>query len=185
MAGIETWSRCRVHGTWTDALGSRLQGTYEATITGRVTNRAMDSGAGDTGVIIPAGRYASGILNINDLAKPSLDIDLPATDDIDIPDAGWAVILTVRVRGDKETVETYTLRALPSDGDINLVSVLPDKQTAVLVGPAGLKIGIAGGVPLLSSRGYVMDANGNEIITTTDANSLPISDVDLSALITN
>ena len=53
---IASWSLVRVYGTWTDAKGNMLSGTYKISVPARLTNSTDD-------LIIPAGTYDSGALN--------------------------------------------------------------------------------------------------------------------------
>ena len=154
---IDSWAKARVYGTWTDADGNRIEGRVEASISARLTSTVAD-------VIVVPGKYAGATapLNVVDLEAPAYEAMIPATDDSEIPQTGWAVFLKVSLDGG--IVENYTLRDIPSGGSINLRDVLPDSGTRnVVTGVTALKLGIPGGVAMLNSDGYVTDAFGNAI----------------------
>lgn len=163
---IESWSKCRVHGTWA-AEGNRLPGSVVTTISARVTNTADD-------IIIPAGKYVPGCVKLGTSADaPSLDFPCPATDDPDIPETGWGVTIVVSFENAGIKSETYVLDEIPSGGVIDLRTVIPTTVASPL-GAASLKLGQPGGVALLDADGAVVDANGTPVTpvamtTLTDA----------------
>lgn len=172
---IESWSKCRVYGTWTDAEGNRLPGSVATTISARVTNTADD-------IIIPAGRYQPGCSKLDTSASaPSLDFQCPATDDPDIPETGWGVTIVVVFDGAGIKPETYVLDTIPSGGVIDLRTVIPT-MVAKPLGEASLKIGQPGGVAMLNADGAVVDATGTPVSvgTGTSGAMTPLTDADLA-----
>ena len=167
---IPSWSSCRVYGTWTDVEGNRLPGTVTAAISARVTNKADD-------LIIPAGRYDRGCVDLNttDPTRPALDFPAPATDDPDIPETGWALQVVVTFANKSIKSETYVLKDLPSDGTVDLRTIIPSSAGAINFGAAGFKVGIPGGVPLLDSEMRLVDAGGN--IITTDGTTIDLDGI--------
>ena len=167
---IPSWSNCRVYGTWTDVEGNRLPGTVTAAISARVTNKADD-------LIIPAGRYDRGCVDLNttDPTRPALDFPAPATDDPDIPETGWALQVVVTFSNRSIKSETYILKDLPSDGAVDLRTIIPSSAGAINFGAAGFKVGIPGGVPLLDSEMRLVDAAGN--IITTDGTTIDLDGI--------
>ena len=167
---IPSWSNCRVYGTWTDAEGNRLPGTVTAAISARVTNKKDD-------LIIPAGRYDRGCVDLNttDPTRPALDFPAPATDDPDIPETGWALQVVVTFANKSIKSETYILKDLPSEGTVDLRTIIPSSAGAINFGAAGFKVGIPGGVPLLDSEMRLVDAAGN--IITTDGTTIDLDGI--------
>ena len=160
---IPSWSTCRIYGTWTDAGGTRLAGRAVTSISARVTNVYDD-------LIIPAGSYPPGCVDLNvvDPTKAALDFQAPATDDPDIPEDGWQIKIVVSFSNHQIKDETYILSTVPSNGVIDLRTIVPVTSTPISFGTAGFKVGIPGGVPLLNSDMQLVDAMGNTIATAPD-----------------
>ena len=53
-----------------------------------------------------------------------MDIEVPATDDPEIKESGWAVVVEVRLC-DRRGVESYTLTDLPTGGTVDLADYVP------------------------------------------------------------
>ena len=119
MSIRDTLERVRVSADFTDADGRRLAGSYSTRIDSRLTSTEGD----DT--IIPAGIVPSacGHLSTDDRRR-SLDIRVPATDDPEIREDGWRVIITV-VFCERRGSETYVLEDIPAGSEINLADVVP------------------------------------------------------------
>lgn len=119
MSIRDTLERVRVSADFTDADGRRLAGSYSTRIDSRLTSAEGD----DT--IIPAGIVPSacGHLSTDDRRR-SLDIRVPATDDPEIREDGWRVIITV-VFCERRGSETYVLEDIPAGSEINLADVVP------------------------------------------------------------
>ena len=119
MSIRDTLERVRVSADFTDADGRRLAGSYSTRIDSRLTSAEGD----DT--IIPAGIVPSacGYLSTDDRRR-SLDIKVPATDDPEIREDGWRVIITVVFCGRRGS-ETYVLEDIPAGSEINLADVVP------------------------------------------------------------
>ena len=119
MSIRDTLERVRVSADFTDADGRRLAGSYSTRIDSRLTSTEGD----DT--IIPAGIVPSacGHLSTDDRRR-SLDIRVPATDDPEIREDGWRVIITVVFCGRRGS-ETYVLEDIPAGSEINLADVVP------------------------------------------------------------
>ena len=119
MSIRDTLERVRVSADFTDADGRRLAGSYSTRIDSRLTSTEGD----DT--IIPAGIVPSacGYLSTDDRRR-SLDIKVPATDDPEIREDGWRVIITVVFCGRRGS-ETYVLEDIPAGSEINLADVVP------------------------------------------------------------
>ena len=119
MSIRDTLERVRVSADFTDADGRRLAGSYSTRIDSRLTSTEGD----DT--IIPAGIVPSacGHLSTDDRRR-SLDIKVPATDDPEIREDGWRVIITVVFCGRRGS-ETYVLEDIPAGSEINLADVVP------------------------------------------------------------
>lgn len=159
---IASWSTCRIYGTWTDAEGNRLPGKASTSLSARVTNISDD-------LIIPAGSYQPGCVDLNTVnpSVPSLDFQAPATDDPDIPESGWQIKVVVSFANHTIKDEVYILNSVPSNGVVDLRTIVPATSNPVSFGSAGFKVGVAGGVPLLNSEMQLVDAYGNPIGSTT------------------
>lgn len=160
---IPSWSLVRVYGSWTDATGQLLGGTYEIKIPARLTNSADD-------LIIPAGVFATGQLNTV-AGSPSLDVLTPSNNDPDIEQTGWKAILTVKFADPNRASEVYTLdtpianRPVGQGGNGLGVNVRTLALTATIAPQTALyPVGVAGGLAKLSVDGTaVLDASGNPI----------------------
>lgn len=129
--GIETtWARTRVHATYEDADGTRINGSVVVRSDSRLTSTENPD------LVIPAGviQSATMSLNTNKRMGASYDAYLPATDDNEITETGWKIILTVKFCGHRPD-ETYVfgddptnnghLAKLPSGGTVNLADIVP------------------------------------------------------------
>ena len=125
MPIANTWGRCRVTGTFTNADGDRLGGRVTARIDHRLTSSA------EGGTVVPAGVIpsASKQLQTSTDAEHSYDALLPATDDPEIQETGWTITLSVDFCGRRRT-ETYRVGGrdgaqLPSGGTVDLSTLVP------------------------------------------------------------
>lgn len=130
VAPSPSWQTVRVYGTWRNTLDGTLKpGTYTATIPVRLVSAIDDS-------IFPPGVAASGALSTSTVDVdpadtyadgPSLDLQLPATDDPDISGEPWFLTLTVAFTGG--IVETYVLPVRLSDvpNGIDLLNLAPQE----------------------------------------------------------
>ena len=168
----ESWSKCRVHGTWMDAEGNRLPGSVVTTISARVTNTVENA-------IIPAGKYMPGCVKLGISASaPSLDFQCPATDDPDIPEVGWGMTVIVTFDDPRIKSETYVLDTIPSGGVIDLRTIIPTTVASPL-GAASLKVGRPGGVALLNADGVVVNADGTPIASSGTMTTLTDADLEI------
>lgn len=134
MPLVPSYNTRRVFGTWVKQGGAEMRpGSYKVTVPVRVTNATDD-------VIIPAGVYETGTLNTTP-GVPSLDIQVPCTDDPDNLPQGWQ--LHVEVTFQDAPGEKYVLD-VPVEGDdgINLRAVvlsetLPVPKDVLIVGARG------------------------------------------------
>lgn len=149
---VPSWNRARVYGTWVAPQGDAMRaGTYKVTIPVRVTNATDD-------VIIPAGTFASGSLNTTP-GVPSLDIELPCTDDPDNSPVGWQA--TIEITFPDAKGERYVIDVPLDGGDINLRSVV---LTESLPAPVPVLIrGVPGGLATLDRDGDVVNAAGEKV----------------------
>jgi hypothetical protein len=148
-----SWDKVPVYGTWVTQAGDLMGGKYKVTVPTRVTSITDD-------VIIPAGVFARGELQITDTLLPSFSVDVPSTNDPDISEEGWKLVVEVHL--DNGTTENYVLE-VPFDADpINLreciLSTFLPKQVATF------KVGEAGGFALLDGDGDVIDADGTKVL---------------------
>jgi hypothetical protein len=103
-----SWSVRRVYGTYRNIQSLTMEpGTWSASITGRVVNTL----AGGARQIFRAGPIGSGSLNTTE-GQPSIDLQLPVTDDPDNTPAGGAITLVVTFAAGGS--ETYTISPLES-----------------------------------------------------------------------
>ena len=159
---IDSWSLVRVFGTWVNHGGTKLAGKYKVTIPARLTNSADD-------LIIPAGIFAQGDLVVAE-GVPSLSLMVPATDDPDIQQDGWLVIVEVSFSG-AQAAERYIIevpiadRPSPDGGTgagVNLRTIMLTAQQPPQIAMYG--VGRRLGLALLSEDGLaVLDADGNPI----------------------
>lgn len=133
MPLVPSYNTQRVYGTWVKQGGAEMRsGSYKVTVPVRVTNATDD-------VIIPAGVYETGTLNTTP-GVPSLDIQVPCTDDPDNLPQGWQ--LHIEVTFQDAPGEKYVLN-VPTEGDgINLRTVvlsetLPVPKDVLIVGARG------------------------------------------------
>lgn len=148
-----SWNLVRVFGTWGGQNGALLAGNAKVTIPVRVTNRTDDR-------IIPRGKFLEVPLQTSNATAPSLDIQVPATDDPDNNETGWKVLLEVSFTNGADT-EVYTLDVPYQSAGIDLATValpqtIPQQQ-------ANYKVGVAGGLARLDANGKVVDATGNPV----------------------
>ena len=150
---IPSWNHKRVYGTWIKQGGDAMRaGTYKVTVPVRVTNATDDA-------IIPAGTFATGSLNVTP-GVPSLDIQVPCTDDPDNFPTGWQV--DIEVTFTDAPGEKYVLSIPVAGADINLRNVVLT-QTLPTVQSVLIK-GVAGGLAVLDADGDVVDADGVKVI---------------------
>jgi hypothetical protein len=162
MGLLDSWNTVRVHATWSLPDGSALvPGDYTVTVP-RLTNSTDD-------VIIPAGTYKAASLNVTS-GVPSLDIQVPATDDPDIEQADWKLTISVTLKPSgptgKASTELYVIDvpvALSGDPNgIDLRQIALSQQIAPQIALYG--VGVPGGLAKLSADGTaVLDADGNPI----------------------
>lgn len=162
---ISSWSLVRVYGTWTDHQGMLLAGNYKIKVPTRLTNSADD-------IIIPAGVFASGMLNTT-AGVPSLSVLCPSTDDPDIQQDGWLleveVTFTFGLAGEKYVIEVPISNRPIEDGGnglgINLRTIALTSQLPPQAAMYG--VGTAGGLAVLSNDGTsVLDSNGDPIASS-------------------
>lgn len=127
-----SWATTRVYGTWKGHSGAMLAGSYKVTIPVRVTNQAND-------VIIPAGIYAQGALNVGD-GTPSIDLQIPCNNDPDNSPTGWQATIEVTFSGGAAG-DLYVLDT-PVGVEVNLRTVvlaatIPAVQSVLIRGVAG------------------------------------------------
>lgn len=152
-APTTSWNLVRVYGTWRGQDGGLRAGTYKVTIPVRITNATDD-------VIIPAGVYAEGALQTSVNGSPSLDVQVPATDDPDNLETGWKVRIEVRFT-DGAAAETYQIDVPYASAGVNLRTIVLSPNPTVQA--AQLKVGLAGGLARLDSDGDVVDADGIKV----------------------
>lgn len=159
---IASWQLVRVYGTWTDANGAALAGTYTISVTRRLTNATDD-------LIIPAGVFKSGALSTG--GSVSLDVMTPATDDVDIEQTGWPIQVDIRFTDTARVPESYLItvpyanRPVVDGGNgfgVNLRTVALATEVAPVIATYG--VGIPGGLARLSIDGQsVLNADGVSI----------------------
>lgn len=163
MGLLDSWNTTRVHAKWSLPDGSALvPGSYTVTVP-RLTNSTDDA-------IIPAGTYSSGSLATTGTG-PSLDIQVPCTDDPDIEQDGWKLVISVKLTppGGSPTVENYAIDVpVALTGDPNGIDLRDYPQSAQITPQTGLYgVGIAGGLAKLSADGTtVLNAQGEPLIET-------------------
>lgn len=153
---VPSWNTKRVFATWLKQAGLEMRaGTYKVTVPVRVTNATDD-------VIIPAGTYASGSLNVTS-GTPSLDVQIPCTNDPDNSPNGWQVQIDITFTD--AAGEKYLLDVPIVGGDINLRTVV---LTASIPAPVPVLIrGVAGGIAELDADGDVTDAAGAKVLPSS------------------
>jgi len=154
MAGpTPSWNLSRVHCLWySQGAGSNLKpGTYKVTIPARITSAVDDS-------VVPAGVWDSGDLNVR-AGSPSLDILVPATDDPDILERGWKVVIEVKFTDTSAVPEKYIID-VPVSGEVNLRGITPVGSSNPPM-TSTIPIGAPGGFVLYDKNGDVRDAAGN------------------------
>jgi hypothetical protein len=163
---LESWNLVRVYGTWVTPDGATmLSGTYTITIPGRLTNSTDDR-------IIPAGTFASGQLNTTPGSGASLDIMVPATDDPDIEQDDWKLVITVKFSGAAQEIyeiDVPVANRPSADGGngagVNLRQIALSAQITPQIALYG--VGVPGGLARLSTDGLaVLNANGDPITGT-------------------
>lgn len=154
MPVLPSWGTHRVYATFRSlADGSWLAGTVTVSLPVDVHSITDDA-------IIPKGRHLQQPLN-TDSGSPSLDINVPASDDPDNLPQDFYVEIIVQLT---EPRVTYTYKIpTPLGGETNLRTVL-DPKSVTVDGP--LFVGVAGGLARLSSDGLsVLNADGDPIST--------------------
>ena len=152
---IPIWDAVPVTGRWYNQDGTLKPGSYEVTIPVRLTS------ATGTKAIIPAGQFASGTLN-TDSGSPSLSLSVPATDDPDIRETGWKVVVKVTFASGTETYNLDVPIAAAGTGGIDLHDYVPVAGPPPVLA-ASVKLGLPGGVALLDTNGDVIDSTGTPI----------------------
>lgn len=151
-----SWNPVRVYGRWRNLDGTLKAGTYKVTLPVRITNSADD-------VIIPAGVLMQGALQTASGTAPSLDVQVPATDDPDNLPQNWQIQIDITF-ADGSAAETYRVAvplALGTTTGLNLRTVLLPQTI-----PTGqiLIAGIPGGLAELDVDGDVVDADGVKVV---------------------
>jgi nitrous oxidase accessory protein NosD len=153
----------RVYGTYRNVLSLNMEpGTWSASITGRIVNTL----AGGAKQIFRPGVIGSGNLNTIE-GQPSIDLQLPVTDDPDNSPSGGAVILTITfAAGGSEVFTISPLEAWPvgttgGSGGTDLATLLDPASTPSA--PPYVMLGVAGGVAELDADGDVIDAAGGKL----------------------
>lgn len=149
------WNLVTVQSTWHNQDGSKKAGAYTVTIPERIVSVTDD-------VIIPAGQFTSGELNVS--TGPSLSVQVPAMDDPDILPRGKDLVIEVTFT-DGSPSETFKVSPTLAGGTLNLRTVpLPSNGSA----PSNLAyIGVPGGVAKLDADGDVVDADGVKVISSS------------------
>lgn len=132
-APAPSWNTVRVFGTWHNLDGTMKPGKWTLTFPVRVVNTTNDA-------IIPAGT-TSGSLQTSNTGAPSLDTQVPATDDPDNTPNGWQYRLDVTFT-DNSTKETYFLDVPVAGpaidlGTVVLSTTIPTSQDLIVRGVAG------------------------------------------------
>lgn len=167
--GIETsWAKARVVGIYEDADGARLAGAITTSIDSRLTSVA------DTNTVIAAGRIPSACkrLNTNEDLGPSIDVMLPSTDDTEIQESGWKIILRVTFCAHRPA-ETYVFDKLEGGKTYDLSEFVPiDSATAEALDSSVHIIEGRPGVGIAS----ITDADGDGIatVTLTDGSTMDV-----------
>lgn len=160
-----TWSVRRVYGTYRNRQTLAMEpGTWTTTATGRIVNTLAD---GKKQIFRP-GQIASGNLNVTE-GQPSIDLELPVTDDPDNSPSGGAITLTITFTGTGGGSEVYTISPLESwptgtvggSGGTDLATLLDPVLTPSA--PPLVSVGVAGGVARLDSAGDVVNADGDKV----------------------
>lgn len=148
------WNQVTVTGSWNNYDGTKKAGSYTVDILERIVSITDD-------VIIPAGRFTSGDLNVS--TGPSLSVQVPAMDDPDILPRGKDLVITITFT-DGAPSETFKFSPTLAGGTVNLRTIpLPSNGSA----PSNLAyIGVPGGVAKLDSDGDVVDADGVKVISS-------------------
>jgi hypothetical protein len=138
----------RIIGTW-ESGGARVPGTYRVILPVRITDTTGN-------LVHHKGIYASGNLTVS--GSTSLDINVPATNDVDLSPQGWQIIVQAFFTAGGS--ETYVIPA-PDAGTTDLSDVvLPE----TLGEPEPVLIrGVAGGIAELDADGDVIDADGAKV----------------------
>lgn len=151
-APTPSWNLVRCYGTWNNQDGTKKQGSYRVTIPQRVTSAVDDA-------VIPPGIFASGALNTG--TGPSLDVQIPATDDPDISPVGFSVQIEVMF-SDGTASETFFVKPSVSGPAVNLRQyALP---SGVPVPETLLHRGVPGGLAELDRDGDVINAAGQKVV---------------------
>lgn len=155
MSVLPSWGTHRVYATYRSLTdGSWLAGTVTVSLPVDVHSVTDDA-------IIPKGRHINAQPLNTTTGLPSLDINVPASDDPDNLPQDFYVEITVQLN---EPRVNYTYKIpTPLGGETNLRTIL-DPDSVTVDGP--LFVGVAGGLARLSDDGTnVLDAQGNPIST--------------------
>ena len=125
-----SWQTVRVFGTWRNTLDGTLKpGTYRDTVPVRLISAADDS-------IFPPGVAADGVLNTSPVDTdpndtyadgPSLDLQLPATDDPDIAGESWFHTLVVDFAGGGRETYVFAVSLQQAANGIDLLNIAPQE----------------------------------------------------------
>ena len=158
-APTAAWALARVYGTFVDQDSTPSEGTYKFTVPVRIVNTADD-------VIVQGGTFATGNLSTTP-GGPSIDVQVPVTDDPDNNLGGWKVKLEVTISG---KTDTYYLDVPYADRPIGAGGTGDGVNLADVVFPSEIptasptyRTGVPGGLCLLNLDGNPVDADGNEI----------------------
>lgn len=161
-APVPSWNLVRLYGTWRGMGGELKQGTYTVTVPARITNSTNDA-------IIPAGVFAAGALQTSVDGSPSMDLQVPATDDPDNEQSGWKLVVAVKFPD--ASAENYVIDVPIADrpiidggtGDgVNLRRIALAAQIPQQI--ALYRVGVPGGLARLDADGDVIDAYGVKIL---------------------
>lgn len=149
---VPSWDLAPVAGKWvTSDLSTLRAGSYKVELT-RAVSLTDD-------VIVPAGVFAEGQLQVDDPAKPSFEVNIPVPRD---PDNLEDVTVTVTVTLEGAKTETYVLRGAAPEGGYDFARLVPTGAT-LTPATSSLKLGVPGGVALLNGAGQVVDAAGKPV----------------------
>lgn len=160
-APTTSWNLVRLYGTWRAQDGSLRPGSYKITVPARITNHTDDA-------IIPAGIYAQGALQTASNGAPSLDVQVPATDDPDNDQTGWQLVVEVTfpdAAAEKYSIDVPIEARPVLDGGSGFGVNLRTVVLPVTIPPSNpmYRVGVAGGLARLDESGQVIDANGNVV----------------------
>lgn len=128
MTLSEQWPKAHIVATYSDADGVRLRGIVTVSV-----DRALVRGD----AVLPAGTLHHGNLSLT--GEHSLDVEVPTTDDLQIRELGWRVIVRVTTC-DPRSAETYVLDTLPMGEPIDLADHQPVDGAGALALPPSLRV---------------------------------------------